>query len=161
MSMLSPGEDPSTRVARALSRRRFLDRSLKGITAAAVGLITTGTIMNGTAAADEEGRCPCAPLGPYCDDCPPGQHGKRCPTGYRRCKIVDGEMPCHGCVYEDASWVSCTGLGQGLGYRLCTDCWAQGDCRTLCGCKSNVICRHCQTPADVKAEMALIRVGDD
>ena len=156
MSMLRPGgEDASTKVARALSRRRFLDRSLRGITAGAVGLMTTGTLFQGAARAGGD-ECPCSsPRGVACENCPPGRKRKKCPTGYARCRSVDGIPTCPGCVYEQAWWVSCTGQGEGgLGYRICIDCYIEGDCESTCGCRSAIICGHCTTPADVKAEMA-------
>lgn len=161
MSMLRPaGEDAATRVARAVSRRRFLDRSFKGIAAGAIGLFATGNVFAGTARAGD--GCYCSyPRGVECDDCPPGRNPKKCPDKHKRCKTVDGVQECPGCIYENGWWVSCTGLGEGYGYRICTDCWRPGFCDTTCGCKSAVICRHCESAADVKAEMALALSGDE
>lgn len=160
MSMLRPsGEDPASRLARAVSRRKFLDRSLKTISAGAIGLFATGSIFTGAAQAG--GQCSCSyPRGVECTDCPPGRRKKKCPDRYRRCKTVDGVQECPGCIYENGWWVSCTGLGEGYGFKTCTDCWVEGDCNTTCGCKSKIICRTCESAADVKAEMALAMSGD-
>lgn len=159
MSMLRPnGEDSAAKVARALSRRKFLDRSLRGMTAGAVGIFASGSIFGATAKAGDECFCS-APRGVFCTDCPPGRK-KKCPAGMRRCVTVDGVQQCPGCIYESGWWVSCTGLGDGMGYKICTDCWVKGDCNTTCGCKSKVICRHCRTADDVKQEMALTMSGN-
>ena len=101
MSMMRPtGEDPATKVARVVSRRKFLDRSLRVITTGAVGLFATGRIFSGSAAADGD-ECFCAPpRGVPCTDCPPGRGQKKCPDGYKRCRTVDGVEQCPGCVYE-------------------------------------------------------------
>lgn len=161
MSILRPyGEDPATSIARSISRRRFLDRSLRGLTAGAVGLFATGSLFSGSARASTECIC-AAPRGVKCTDCPSGRKRKKCPEGHTRCVTVDGEPQCPGCVYENGWWVSCTGLGEGYGYRICIDCWVRGDCDTTCGCRSKIICRQCESAADVKAEMALASAGDD
>jgi hypothetical protein len=96
-----------------------------------------------------------------CLDCPSGRKKKKCPGAYQRCRAVDGVPDCPGCVYEAGWWVSCTGLGEGMGYRICIDCWVPGDCTTTCGCRSKVICGHCTTAADVKREMALAMADAD
>jgi len=162
MSMMRPsGEDAATKLARSLSRRTFLDRSLRGITTGAVGLFAGGSLFSATAKAAGE-ECPCSsPRGVVCTDCPPGRGQRKCPEGHKRCKTVDGIQQCPGCIYESAFWVSCTGQGDGFGYRVCIDCWVPGDCETTCGCRSAVICKHCTSPADVKAEMALAMSGDE
>jgi hypothetical protein len=162
MSMIRPsGEDPATKLARTISRRRFLDRSLRGITTGAVAVFAGGRLFSSTAKAEGE-QCPCSsPRGVECTDCPAGRKEKKCPDGYVRCRTVDGEQMCVGCVYEAGYWVSCTGLGEGFGYRLCVDCMLPGDCNSTCGCRSKVICRHCTSAADVKAEMALAMSGTE
>ena len=162
MSMTRPGgEDPATAVARSISRRRFLDRSLRGITTGAIGLFAGGSIFSAAAKAAGE-ECPCSePGGRVCPDCPPGRGAKKCPDGYRRCRKIDGEPQCAGCVYDTGYWVSCTGLGEGFGYKICIDCWIPRDCTTTCGCRSKIICKHCSSAADVKAEMALVMAGDE
>jgi hypothetical protein len=96
-----------------------------------------------------------------CEGCPPGRNNKKCPDGYKRCRKIDGEPQCPGCVYETGYWVSCTGLGEGFGYKICIDCWIPGDCDTTCSCKSKTICKKCSSAADVKAEMALVMAGDE
>jgi hypothetical protein len=161
MSMMRPGgEDAASRFARTISRRKFLDRSLRGVTTAAVGLFATGTIFSDAARAGED--CPCsAPHGVTCPNCPPGRKAKKCPDGYQRCRTVDGVQQCPGCIYESGFWVSCTGLGEGFGYKICIDCVIPGDCDSSCGCRSSVICRHCTSAADVKAEMALSMSGTE
>ena len=161
MSMTRPGEDPATTVARSISRRRFLDRSLRGITTGAIGLFAGGSIFSAAAKAGGV-ECPCSVLkGRWCTDCPSGRGRKKCPDGYQRCKTVDGDPQCPYCVYETGYWVSCTGLGEGYGYKICIDCWVPGDCETGCSCRSRTICKHCSSAADVKAEMALVMSGDE
>ena len=161
MSMIRPGgEDPATQIARVISRRKFLDRSLRGLTTGAVALFATGRIFSGTSSAAGD-ECFCAPpRGVECIDCPPGRHKDKCPPGHQRCRTVDGEQQCPGCVYEHGWWVACTGLGEGFGYKICIDCWRPDDCNTTCGCRSKVICGHCTSAADVKAEMALAMAAD-
>ena len=162
MSMMRPsGEDPAAKVARAISRRKFLDRSLRGITTGAVGLFAGGSIFSNVARASGE-ECMChSPRGVVCTDCPSGKGPKKCPPNHLRCRTIDGVQQCPGCVYESGWWVSCTGLGEGFGYRICIDCWIPGDCDTTCGCRSKVICRFCTSAADVKAEMALAMSGKE
>ena len=155
------GEDPATAIARTLSRRRFLDRSLRGITAGAVSVFAGGSIFSAAARAGGD-ECFCAsPRGVVCTDCPPGRNRKKCPDGHRRCRTVDGVAQCSGCIYDTGWWVSCTGLGEGFGYRICIDCWQPGDCDTTCGCRSAVICGKCTSAADVKTEMAYAMSGDE
>lgn len=161
MSMMRPsGEDPATRIARSISRRKFLDRSLKGFTAGAVGLFAGGSFFTAVARAGED--CDChSPRGVDCVDCPSGRRKQKCPHGYDKCQTIDGVQECPGCVYETGWWVQCTGLGEGFGYRICSDCVIPGDCETTCGCRSKVICKHCTSPADVRAEMALAMSDDE
>ena len=160
--MRPSGEDPAARVARSISRRKFLDRSLRGLTTGAVGVFAGGSIFSSVARAGDSDKCLCSsPRGVVCTDCPPGRGPKKCPDGHKRCQTIDGVPECVGCVYETGWWVSCTGLGEGFGYRICIDCWIPRDCETTCGCRSAVICRHCSSAADVKAEMALATSGDE
>lgn len=137
-------------LARALSRRKMMGTTVKGIfatvAAATLGQFTNvGDAFAVTCTCDEGWTTgsPCTSIG---FPCPP--HG--CPSGCVTCYTGD----CGGwCIYNTGKWVSCSGLGKcGKGYKVCRDCKCP-DCNHKCTCLSATICRYCCTAQDVKAEV--------
>lgn len=136
--------------ARRLTRSRFVRRALKGATAATAA-ISVGSFVGVKKAFAE--TCDCYPPGPWCTNCP--YNG--CPSG-----CAPWTTSACGGVYDTGYWVACSGLGySGNGYKLCWDCYCNGNCNNTCGCLSNCICCNCYSPAELKAEqarvMALVR----
>jgi hypothetical protein len=133
-------------IARKLSRRTLLFRTLKGTAATAAALSVGSFVGVKNAFAD---ACDCTPPGQFCwaigKTCP----FNGCPTGCSICTTSDG---CGGCIYSSGYWVACTGQGScSNGYRLCYDCKCPG-CGTTCGCLSGCICCNCCSPQEVRLE---------
>jgi hypothetical protein len=138
-------------LARKLSRRKMVDRTVKGafaaVAAVTIGQLTgIGDALASTSCTCDEGWTTghsCTHNGYPCPD-----HG--CPTGCVKCYYPE----CDGwCNWSSSKWVSCTGLGTcGKGYKVCRDCKCP-DCSNHCSCLSHTICRTCCTPSDVHAEM--------
>lgn len=138
-------------VARRVSRRTILIRTLKGVAGTVAGL-TIGSWV-GMSEAEAVG-CNC--LYPGCGNC--SCHGKTCPSngcpsGCYVCKSGD----CVNCDYSDGEWTCCSNCCGicGKGFYLCYDCRCTG-CLAQCGCKTNCLCSGCCTPQDVREEMARI-----
>jgi hypothetical protein len=123
-------------VARRLTRRRILATAVKGAFAAVAG-VAAGV---GLTAMDVEAACTCEwAQGRNCNSststCP---YNGGCKPGYSICTSADW---CSGwCPYTYGSWTSCSGLGGGLGYKICTDCKSNTrGCGFLCTCLSGCI----------------------
>jgi hypothetical protein len=124
--------------ARKLTRRRALTKGVKSAFAVMAGL--AGGV--GLAIKEAEAVCTCTwAQGRRCSQTSCPQLGG-CPTNYSRCTSADW---CSGwCPYPNGYWVSCSGLGAGNGYKLCTDCKANiRQCDYLCTCLSD--CIHCDS----------------
>lgn len=134
-------------LARKLSRRRALANGVKGVVAATTALMLGQGLHHDAGAA-----CVCNwAILPRCSGCPSG-YG--CPSGMTPCKLWDAPYDpntgygCNGyCNYSSGSWISCTGLGYGYGYMVCTDCKGPS-CSNLCTCLSQ--CINCGVQAPVQ-----------
>jgi hypothetical protein len=147
-------------LARKLSRRNMIIKSLKFLTASAAG-VSVGSLLNVTEAF--AATCVCNWIGGAGNaNCPshPGCSGTNCPSGCNvctcagcSCSICNDPRYCV-CPYPGGSWVSCTGLCtcQG-GYRICTDCMCSTCSSYKCTCLSSIICCSCCTPQEVMAAM--------
>lgn len=132
------------RVARAVNRRDALRRIVlggsAGLAALAVGVSPA-----------QASTCVCGPTR-RCSNCP----GVGCPPGRHLCKgsFTSNCFNRQGyrCEWPQGSWIACTNLGKGLGYRVCYDCIGATGCIDWCTCLSECICCGCKTPADVRAE---------
>jgi len=145
----------SESIARALSRRKMVRYSVRGLFAT-VAAATLGQFI-GLGEADASCHC-------TCDDCWTTGHtcnhyghpcpSHNCPSGCTTCTSHDW---CGGwCNYRSGKWVSCYGLGVcGKGYRICRDCKCP-TCRVKCTCRSAIVCYSCCTVSDVKTEMVRI-----
>lgn len=124
-------------IARRITRRRTLAGAVKGAFAAVAG-IAAGV---GLTAMDAEAACTCNwAQGRNCNSSTTCPSNGGCKSGYTPCTSADW---CNGwCIYSNGSWVSCTGLGGGLGYKICTDCKSNTrGCDFLCTCLSG--CLNC------------------
>jgi len=137
------------RVLRRVSRRDALRNALiggaTGVAALAVG--------ERPALADS---CVCGPT-KRCEGCP--HYG--CPKGHWLCK-GSYTSDCfnrqgYRCEWPTGTWIACSGLGNGHGYRVCHDCIGKGGCNYWCTCLGDCVCCHCKTAADVKAEQLRIQ----
>jgi hypothetical protein len=149
-------------IARGISRRQVLTRTVKGVIATAAGT-ALGIFVNMkeafavTCTCDwygGSGNAGC-PNHPSC----PGNGG--CPSGCSPCTSYNGQLTCnngtYACGYSNGTWVSCTGLGYcGNGSRICTDCKCP-DCSYVCTCLSACFCCNCCTPQDVEKEMQRLK----
>jgi len=131
-------------LARKISRRHILARSIKGLAtfgaALSVGEIIRGPILADAACCGHYGFC-AADYGYTC----PGGGG--CPSGCSVCTTTH----C-GCVHPFGYWTACSGQGTcGNGYVVCYDCNCTS-CSQKCTCQSSCICCGCCTPAHAQAE---------
>lgn len=120
--------------------------------------------------------CDCGPT-PRCDNygvhapCPttPG-----CPDGFKLCKnksnrhcsCDQGHFNTFGscCEWSSGTWIACTGLGNGMGYEVCSDCVGPNGCGHWCTCLSQCVCCDCTSPEDVRREqkrISALAVDDD
>lgn len=142
----------SESAVRAVNRRRFLHKAAKGAFATVAGL-TLGTFVNIKDAFAITCTCDWA-CGVQCYGT--GLYHASCPSGCVPCIPSDNCYNCPPgqqlCPYSDGSWVSCTGLGLGGGYKICRDCRCTS-CSSACTILSDCICCSCYTPQQVEAEM--------
>lgn len=156
------------RMARRLSRRDALRTAVLG-GAASVAALTLGQkpALAVTCECGPTDRC-----SHYNRTCPssPG-----CPEHYIRCKnkssnycsCDQGHYNWQGycCEYSGGTWIACTGLGSGHGYKVCTDCLGPRPgkhCRDWCTCLSACVCCSCTTAKDVRGEQKrLAALGAD
>lgn len=136
--------DLTERTARRLSRRDAFRRAVLGGTA---GLAAVALGERPAFAA----TCRCGPTR-RCSGCP----AVGCPPGHHLCKgsFTSSCFNTQGyrCEWPQGTWIACTRLGKGLGYKVCYDCIGAGGCRQWCTCQSACICCECHTAADVRAE---------
>ena len=131
------------RIARTVNRRDVLRRVIVGATGLAA--------LAAGARPAEASACICGPTR-RCSGCP----DVGCPPKHHLCKgsftgncfNVQG----YRCEWPSGSWIACTNLGRGLGYRVCYDCIGASGCKHWCTCLSACICCHCAGAADVRAE---------
>jgi hypothetical protein len=117
--------------------------------------------------------CYCGPT-VHCDNyghkCP----SNGCPTGYEACKqgsdyycsCAQGHLNRQGycCEWAAGTWIACTGLGKGYGYKKCYDCISVGRgnehdrCTDWCTCLGECICCTCTKPEEVRSEMARVQL---
>lgn len=137
----------SEKAARRISRRSVL---IKGAVAAISGV----TIGEGFDLRGAEAACTCSwAMGVDCANTRACPFYGGCPSGCRTCVSGSPTYGCNGwCPYYYGNWVSCSGLGGGLGYMVCTDCDCNyrgtgdpPDCGNLCTCLSG--CLNCETLA--------------
>jgi hypothetical protein len=107
--------------------------------------------------------CECGPTlhcAHYGHKCPTGSG---CPSGYILCKnsssaycsCDQGHYNWQGycCEYSSGTWIACSGLGNGHGYEVCSDCLGpKRECTYWCTCLSECICCDCNNSEDVRAE---------
>jgi hypothetical protein len=132
------------RVARTVSRRDALRRVVVGGTTGLAALaIGSSPALAVTCVCGPTRRCSnCPAVG-----CPPRHH--LCKGSFTsKCFNDQG----YRCEWPSGSWIACTGLGKGLGYKVCYDCIGPGGCRKWCTCLSACICCGCASPADIRAE---------
>jgi hypothetical protein len=139
-------------VARKLSRRKLVERGMKGLVTTVAAVSVGGFVNVRTAFAAD---CTCSCSFPGCGGCfacrgkgCPSSGG--CPSGCYIC--TSGDCP-NNCGYSSGSWICCSGCGVcGFGYKACYDCRCTA-CNVLCGCKSDCICAGCCSPQQVKVQM--------
>ncbi|HEY3907525.1 MAG TPA: hypothetical protein VGM14_26710 [Streptosporangiaceae bacterium] len=140
------------RVARRMNRRDALRRVIVGGTTGLAAL----ALGNSPAQAS---TCHCGPTR-RCEKCP----AVGCPHGYHLCKgsFTSNCFNSQGyrCEWPAGNWIACTGLGKGLGYKVCYDCIGPGGCEAWCTCLTACICCHCASPADIRAEQQRLQQGD-
>jgi hypothetical protein len=147
----------SESVVRAISRRRFVNKAVKSTFAILAGLAAGTWVGVKDAFAvtctcdwyDGSSNANC-PKHPGCNSSPPSS----CPSGCSLCTSSDYCLDSKGyyCNYSGGYWISCTGLGQGGGFKYCLDCKCP-NCSYVCTCLSECICCNCSKPAQVEAEM--------
>jgi hypothetical protein len=107
--------------------------------------------------------CYCGPTIPcarYHHTCP---SAAGCPPGYIACKnsssaycsCDQGHYNWQGycCEWASGNWIACSGLGDGYGYKVCSDCLGPArECTYWCTCLSSCICCDCKNEKDVRAE---------
>ncbi len=146
--------------ARAISRRGFVQKGVKGAFATIAGL-SIGSLINVKSAFAVTCTCHWA-CGRQCSSIGTGTYSQYCPSGCSTCVPSSGCYNCtvggaNLCPYSDGSWTSCTGLGTcQAGYRICRDCTC-GSCNNACTVLSSVICGNCCSPQQVEAEMRRLR----
>lgn len=149
-------------VARAVSRRRVLVRTAKGIAATIAGVTLGQLIAVRNAFADS---CSCNWYGGSGNaNCPSWPHpcpwGQGCPSG---CSVCTSSDVCRNgvyyCNYAGGSWGTCYGGKCGNGHYVCTDCKCP-NCSYVCTCLSQEFyCGNCCTPQEVEAEMRRLVAG--
>jgi hypothetical protein len=134
----------SEQVARRVSRRDALRRAVLGGTTGLAALAVG-------ASPAQASTCVCGPTR-RCSGCP----DVGCPPGKHLCKgSFTGDCfnnQGYRCEWPHGTWIACTGLGKGLGYKVCYDCIGVSGCKDWCTCLSDCICCGCGSPADVRAE---------
>lgn len=144
------------KITRRISRRDALRTAVVG------GATGVATLVLGQKPAFAV-YCYCGPTyhcSYYRHTCPsrPG-----CPSGYILCKnsssaycsCDQGHYNQQGycCEWAAGSWIACSGLGSGHGFKVCSDCLGPArECAYWCTCLSSCQCCNCTTPADVRAE---------
>jgi hypothetical protein len=139
-------------LARKLSRRQILKKSVKGIVASVAGLTFGSTV-----GADPAHARACGCSYPGCGHC--NCRGKSCPrnggcpSGCVVCTKAD--CPSSACIYSGGSWIDadCSCGTCGFGYFRCYDCRCTS-CSKLCGCRTTCLCSGCCRAAELRAQMA-------
>jgi hypothetical protein len=133
------------RAARRLNRRDALRGAVVGSTS---GLAALSLGRRPAAAPD---YCDCGPTR-RCHGCP----GDGCPRGHHLCKgsyLSDCfNYQGYRCEWPKGTWIACTNIGRGYGYRICYDCISRSGCRDWCTCLSKCLCCDCKTVTDLRTE---------